>query len=398
MQFTHIKHILSFSAILFTLTACVEEPTTPSNTLAQAQTATQIDVAQVAAQSVQPWFTYTSRLVASQQVALKPRVSGIIDSIEFVEGQKVKQGDLLFRLDPRPFEAQVARLKAQVDREKATLAQVENEAQRAQHLRKRDAISAEEAEARSTTVKQSQAQLAALNAQLKAAQLNLDFSKIESPINGVISRAEITKGNTVNANISVLTNIVSDHKMYAYFDIDERTWNAHFGQTSAADQLPVAMQLLGNNAFTHTGTVDFIDNKINENTGTLRVRATFLDEANNLRSGAFARIKIASQAPQQQILIPEKAIGTDLKNRFVLVLDETNTLQYRAISLGDQYGQYRAITSGLNNNDVIAINGPAKVGPGMPVSPRATILDLSAVALTLDAQIEQPVLTAMRKD
>ncbi|WP_143870728.1 efflux RND transporter periplasmic adaptor subunit [Catenovulum sediminis] len=387
-----LHKLTAIGTFIILLTACGED-----NSQAQSQpqpAKTQIDVAQVIAKPVQAWFTYTTRLQAPQQVALKPRVSGVIESIEFTEGQKVNEGDLLFRLDPRPYAAQVSRLKAQVESAKAAFKQAESEAQRAQRLRKRDAISAEEAESRATAVAQAQAQLAALNAQLAAAQLDLDFTQIRAPINGTISRAEITKGNTVTANQSVLTSIVSNEKMYAYFDIDERTWNQHFSDASAEDQLPVVMQLLGNKKYSHQGNVDFIDNQINPSTGTLRVRATFPARAEILRAGAFARIRLASQEAAQQVLIPEKAIGTDLKNRFVLVLDEHNTLQYRAVSLGDKYGEFRAITSGLTNNDIIAVNGPAKVGPGMPVAPRKTDLDASSVALTLKDQAEPALLTA----
>jgi multidrug efflux system membrane fusion protein len=374
--------------------ACSEPPEQAKAAQAQ-RPLTQIDVAQVVSKPVQSWFTYTTRLEAPQQVALKPRVSGVVNTIDFVEGQQVKQGDLLFSLDPRPFEAQVASLRAQVASAVAEYQQAKSEAARAARLRKRDAISSEEAESRTTAAKKAQAQISALNAQLQAAQLDLEFTKITAPIDGVISRAEITKGNTVNANQSTLTNIVSDQKMYAYFDIDERTWNSHFEQAKASDNLPVVMQLLGSDEFAHQGHVDFIDNQINTSTGTLRVRATFVDENNKLRSGAFARIRLASQEAKQQILIPAKAIGTDLKSRFVLIVDDKNTLQYRPITVGDRYGEFRAITKGLTASDIIAVNGPAKVGPGMPIEPRTTQLNADPVGLTLGTPVQnQPLLTA----
>ncbi|MCF2950063.1 efflux RND transporter periplasmic adaptor subunit [Paraglaciecola aquimarina] len=392
MLFNNYSKTFILGALITTLVAC-------SDTAEQAKAPVQkpltpIDVAQVVYKPVQTWFTYTTRLEAPQQVALKPRVSGVVDTIEFVEGQKVKQGDLLFSLDPRPFVAEVERLQAQVMSAYAEHKQAQSEAARAVRLRKRDAISSEEAESRATTVKKSKAQIEGLKAQLVVAQLNLEFSKITAPIDGVISRAEITKGNTVNANQSTLTTIVSDQKMYAYFDIDERTWNRHFEQVQVSNNLPVVMQLVGADKYAHQGRVDFIDNQINTSTGTLRVRATFDDIENKLRSGAFARIRIASQEAKQQVLIPERAIGTDLKNSFVLVVDEQNTLQYRLITLGDRYGEFRAITSGLQASDTIAVNGPARVGPGMPIAPRNTQLNIDTVALTLGAQVDQPLLTA----
>ncbi|MDO6594356.1 efflux RND transporter periplasmic adaptor subunit [Neptuniibacter sp. 1_MG-2023] len=392
MSFNKHSKIITISVLLSALVAC-SEPAEQAKAPAQ-RPLTQIDVAQVIYKPVQTWFTYTTRLEAPQQVALKPRVSGVVNTIDFVEGQQVKQGDLLFSLDPRPFEAQVASLNAQVASAVAEYQQAKSEAARATRLRKRDAISSEEAESRATAAKKAQAQISALRAQLQAAQLDLEFSKITAPIDGIISRAEITRGNTVNANQSTLTSIVSNQKMYAYFDIDERTWNSNFEQAKASDNLPVVMQLLGSEQFTYKGHVDFIDNQINTSTGTLRVRATFIDDDHKLRSGAFARIRLASQEAKQQVLIPERAIGTDLKNRFVLIVDDKNTLQYRPISVGDRYGEFRAITAGLGENDIIAVNGPAKVGPGMPIEPRTTQLNADAIGSTLSAPKTQTLLTA----
>lgn len=392
MSFNKLPKIFITVAMLTTLAACSD---TSEQVQASAQKPlTPIDVAQVVSKPVQAWFTYTTRLEAPQQVDLKPRVSGVVDTIEFVEGQQVKRGDLLFSLDPRPFEAEVKRLQAQVMSAYAEYKQAQSEAARAVRLRQRDAISSEEAESRATAVKKTNAQIEGLKSQLVIAQLNLEFSKITSPIDGVISRAEITKGNTVSASQSTLTTIVSDQQMYAYFDIDERTWNRYFEQATASDNLPVVMQLVGSDKFNFQGNVDFIDNQINTSTGTLRIRATFDDVDNKLRSGAFARIRLASQEATQQVLIPERSIGTDLKNSFVLVVDEQNTLQYRLITVGDRYGEFRAISSGLTAKDIIAVNGPARVGPGMPIAPRNTELNIDTVALTLGAHGTQPLLAA----
>lgn len=392
MSFNKHSKLFIISVLSVVLMACSEAPDakqTPTQ-----RPLTKIDVATVIFKPVQTWFTYTTHLQAPEQVTLKPRVSGVVDTIDFVEGQRVKLGDLLFSLDPRPFAAQVENLKAQVVSAVAEHEQAKSEAARSERLHKRNAISAEEAESRSTMVKKTEAQIFALKAQLQAAELDLEFTKITSPINGIISRAEITHGNTVTANQSTLTTIVSDQKMYAYFDIDERTWNRHFEQAKASDHLPVVMQLLGSDKFSYHGNVDFIDNQINISTGTLRVRATFIDNDNKLRSGAFARIRLASKEALDQVLIPERAIGTDLKNRFVLVLDDKNTLQYRQITLGDRYGKFRAITSGLNVNDIIAVNGPAKVGPGMPIEPRTVQLNTDDIVLTLNSQFPKSLVIA----
>ena len=377
------KKIL-IAAIIVTVSlavaGCSEEATQ-----AQAQPPLQpIDVAKVLVEPVQKWHVYTSRLESPEEVALMPRVSGVIERIAFKEGDEVKQGDLLFQLDERPFAAVVASLEAQILSADAALEQAKSEAKRATRLTERNAISTEQAQARTSTLHQRQAQLAALQAQLTSAQLDLEFTAIRSPINGVISRANITRGNNVLAGQSVLTSIVSNHEMYAYFDIDERTWNSSFSDVTAASKQQVVMQKVGQQNFAHDGYINFIDNRINASTGTLRVRAIF-EDSEQLRSGSFARIKLAANAITKQIIIPERAIGTDLKNRFVLTVGENNVLVYKLVEVGERYGKLRAITSGLNKDDVIAVNGPARVGPGMPVNPTTVAIDTTDIAFTLTA-------------
>ncbi|WP_199611898.1 efflux RND transporter periplasmic adaptor subunit [Flocculibacter collagenilyticus] len=385
---TSLLNVAVTFAAITVLVACSEAPTDTPKAQAPLQP---VDVASVSFQPVQNWHTYTSRLESPQDVQLKPRVSGVIESIEFKEGDVVNEGDLLVKLDARQFKAHVDTLKAQIKSAEAALAQATSEAQRATRLKARNAISAEQTESRASTAQQKEAQLTALKAQLKAAQLDLEFTEIRSPINGVISRAEITKGNNVTAGQSVLTSIVSNEAMYAYFDIDERTWNQSFSDITNNTKQPVVMQLTGNDAFSHQGYIDFIDNVINENTGTLRVRAVFNNKPDSqqraLRSGAFARIKVATNKVKQLIVVPDRAIGTDLKNRFVLTVSKDNVLQYKLVELGERYGHLRAINKGLNEGDIIAVNGPARVGPGMPIAPNKVDIDYTNVAFTLEQQL-----------
>jgi multidrug efflux system membrane fusion protein len=312
-------------------------------------------------------------------------VSGVIKQITFNEGDEVKEGDLLFQLDDRPFAAVVASLEAQVLSAKAALSQAKSEEKRAIRLTERKAISTEQAESRTSTLLQRKAQLAALQAQLTSAELDLEFTAIRSPINGVISRANITRGNNVAAGQSVLTSIISNRAMYAYFDIDERTWSNAFSHVTAASKQQVMMQKVGQTSFPYEGHINFIDNQINPTTGTLRVRAIFKETEDQLRAGSFARIKLAANAIKNQIIIPDRAVGTDLKNRFVLTVGENNILEYKLVELGERYGNLRAITSGLQQGDVIAVNGPARVGPGMPIAPNNVTIDASGIAFTMPA-------------
>ena len=376
------KHLIAaaLAGALLTLAGCADESTAPST---QAQHLQPIDVAAVLVKPVQSWHTYTTRLESPQEVALMPRVSGVIERIAFNEGDNVKKGDLLFKLDDRPFAAVVASLDAQINSAQAALEQAKSEAKRAVRLTQRKAISTEQAESRTSVLRQREAQLAALQAQLTAAELDLEFTSIVSPIDGVISRANITKGNNIIAGQSVLTSIVSNEQMYAYFDIDERTWNSAFSNVTAASRQPVVMQKVGQNDFAYKGHINFIDNQINASTGTLRVRAVFDEDNNQLRSGSFARIKLAANSISEQVIVPDRAIGTDLKNRFVLTVGENNVLEYKLVTVGERYGSLRAVTSGLSEGDVIAVNGPARVGPGMPIAPNTVTIDSSDVAFTL---------------
>ncbi|WP_077339977.1 efflux RND transporter periplasmic adaptor subunit [Pseudocolwellia agarivorans] len=377
------KYILISTVFVLTiaLSGCSE-----NSAQAQGQRPLQsIDVAKVLVKPVQNWHTYTTRIESPEEVALMPRVSGVINEIAFKEGDTVTEGDLLFQLDNRPFAAVVSSLEAQVMSAKAALEQAKSEAKRAIRLAERKAISTEQVESRESTLRQREAQVAALNAQLEAAMLDLEFTSIRAPINGVISRANITKGNNIIAGQSVLTSIVSNQRMYAYFDIDERTWNEAFNDVTAESKQKVVMQKVGQREFNYTGYINFIDNRINPSTGTLRVRAVFEDVDHQLRTGSFARIKVAANAITEKVIVPARAIGTDLENNFILVVDADNVLQYRLVEVGERYGKLRAITSGLTEGDVIAVNGPARVGPGMPINPNAVTIDSEGIAFTLES-------------
>lgn len=354
-----------------------------------------IDVAAVKEYPVQTWFTYTSRLEAMEFVQLKPRVSGNIAQVNFEEGQQINKGDVLFTLDERPFMVKVAELKAQLASAKAQLSQAKNDLKRADRLLASKSISQEEVEHRRSLLAQHKANVQATKAKLDAAELDLAYSKVKAPINGVVSRAELTKGNTVQAGVSLLTHLVSDDYVYAYFDINERTWHQQFNQLKGDKTTQVVMQMLGEQGFNHGGVIDFVDNRIDIETGTLRVRALFR-ATDQLKPGAFARIRVAADDVKQHVLVPEKAIGTDLKNRFVLVTDEQNVLQYRPVTLGDRYGQMRAITQGLQAGDKIAVNGPARVGPGMPVAPQLVEIEPEHASLVMTKQAVKALLVAKR--
>lgn len=376
------QRILTVAVLGLTLllSSCSEDGSSQTSAQKPLQS---INVAEVLVKPVQSWHTYTTRIESPEEVALMPRVSGLIEHISFVEGEEVQKGDVLFQLDKRPYTAIVVSLESQIVSAKAALAQAKSEANRAIKLAKRNAISTEETESRQSILRQRTAEVSSLEADLNLAMLNVEFTSVIAPINGIVSRANITQGNNVIIGQTVLTSIVSNKRMYAYFDIDERTWNQSFSNVTAQDKQKVVMQRLGEKGFPHTGHINFIDNRINISSGTLRVRGVFENASHTLRAGSFARIKLAANKITEHIIIPSKAIGTDLENKFVLTVGENNILEYKRVELGERYGEFHAILSGLSPGDIIAVNGPARVGPGMPINPNRVELSSHGTVFTL---------------
>lgn len=371
-----LRSRLAVISAVVILSGCIAEADSDQQSApAQPRPLQPVDVATVLHTEVTEWHTFTTRLESPEQVELRPRISGVIDSVEFTEGSYVQQGDLLVRIDPRPFQAETERLKAERVRATAALRQAQTEAKRAKSLQSRNAMSDEQAEARGFLVSQRHAELASVSAALQAAELNLEFTEIRAPISGRVSNAYITTGNNVQAGSSVLTTLVSTDQLHAYFDVDERTWNRQFQQVDAQSGLMAALQLSGDQGFPYQGQLDFIDNRVNPGTGTLRVRATFDATQPALRPGAFARVRIAADQARLSVVVPDRAIGTDLENQFVLTVDANNTLSYRKVSAGVRIGELRVIEQGLAKGDRIAVNGPARVGPGMPIQPREVEID-----------------------
>lgn len=400
------KLISLFTALSLCLVACSDKP---EQAAPPAGYAPEIDVAEVPSQMMANWHVFTTRLESPQSVKLKPRVTGIIESVEFTEGSRVQAGDLLFKLDDRIFKAEVNSLQASVKSAKTALEQAKNESERATRLRARNAISAEEAEAKVALSNKLAADLAAVQARLQAAQLNLEFTQVTAPFSGRISSAFLMKGHAVNANQSELTHLISTDVLFAYFDIDERTWHSEFAEVdlaanlTAETKIPVSLSLAGQTATQRSiqtpilGELDFIDNSINPNTGTLRVRARFNNSDSRLIAGAFARISIAPAQFNEQVIIPDRAVGTDLKNRFVLVVDADNKLTYRLVELGKRYGEFRVITKGLTKGERIAVNGPAKVGPGMPITPRKVEITLPEISNLAKLALSSRTQAAIKK-
>ena len=355
-----------------------------------------VEVAEVISQRITEWDSFTGRLEPPKIVSLRPRVSGYIEAAVFEEGELVNKGDTLFLIDSREFNAQVNRLTAQLDEAKSRLKLAKQDFNRAKELFKSKSISKELLETRGAEVDQANAYVAQSNASLELAQLNKTFTRVEAPISGRVSRALITEGNYVSAGQTEMTSIVSTEQVYAYFDIDEATWlnyqQAHLDNNQST-ALPVAMRLANEQDYQHWGKLDFVDNQVNTQTGTLRVRAVFNNQDGALLPGLFAHLKLAGGNTEQGILITEKAIGTDLNNKYVLTVDEQNKVQYRAITLGDKVGELRVIKQGLKSGERIVVNGLQRVRSGVLIKPelinmakQSTLNELQAWQQKVDNQ------------
>jgi multidrug efflux system membrane fusion protein len=366
---TPLRYPLAALALVV-ISACGK---TPEATVAPA--AAKVSVAKVLEQPINEWDEVTARLEAPETVQVRPRVSGQIDSVAFTDGELVKKGDLLFQIDPRPFQAEVDRLQAQLQQARATSSNNANEAQRGERLRSNNAISAELADSRNTTAQESKAAVAAIQAQLDLAKLNLSFTRVTAPITGRVSRAEITAGNIVTADTTPLTSLVSTDKVYAYFDADERVflkYNQLARDGKRGTTTPVYMGLSNESDNPHLGQMNFVDNQVNPKTGTIRGRAIFDNAKGEYTPGLYARLKLVGSGTYSAMLIKDEAVGTDLGKKFVLVVDKDNKAIYRTVDLGPKLEGLRIVRSGLAKDDRIVVNGLQRVRPGSPIDPQDT--------------------------
>jgi membrane fusion protein, multidrug efflux system len=381
----HLRYPLALLAVLV-MSACGKAPEQ-----AAAMPASKVSVAKVLEQPVNEWDEFTGRLEAPETVQIRPRVSGQIDQVAFTEGALVKKGDLLFQIDPRPFQAEVRRLEAQLQQTRAAASRSDNEAQRGERLRQSNAISAELADSRTTAAQEARAAVAGIQAQLDLAKLNLSFTRVISPISGRVSRAAITAGNLVTADVTELTSVVSTDKVYAYFDADERVYLkytelARQGRRGATT--PVYLGLSNEDGNPHLGQMNFVDNQVNPATGTIRGRAVFDNTDGRFTPGLYARLKLVGSGTYSAVLITDEAVGTDLGKKFVLVMDGDNKSAYRAVELGPKIEGLRIVRSGLTKDDTIIVKGLQRVRPGSPVAPE-TIPMASQATLAALAQQRQ---------
>jgi membrane fusion protein, multidrug efflux system len=357
--------------------------------------APQVTTAEVAVHDLNDWADFTGRLEAVESVEIRPRVGGFVESVHFVEGGRVAAGELLYQIDPRPFKAEVDRLKAERERAQAQLKLAQSYRDRAERLFERNATSQEEFERNAADASVAAAQLASIGAALEAAELNLSFTRVTAPIAGRVSRAIVTVGNLVDASV-VLTTIVSDEEVYAYFDVDEQTYLNHVQQPNAAQDAAVHVGLINEEGYPHVARLDFVDNQVDPQHGTIRARAVLENRDGEFTPGLFARMKLVSPQRYSAALVDDRAIGTDLGKRFVFVVDAQGVVQYRLVETGRLVEGLRIVNHGLAAGDVVIVNGLQRVRPGVTVAETRVAMsgDLPALAQLESGAGEEQVNTA----
>ncbi|HEX4584321.1 MAG TPA: efflux RND transporter periplasmic adaptor subunit [Burkholderiaceae bacterium] len=363
--------ILTVSVVL---AACQSRADTPPP---GAMAPPSVSVAPAVQRQVQEFDEFTGRLEAPQSVDVRPRVTGYIKKVHFKDGQEVRQGELLFTIDPDPYLAELARAQAQLA---ATHTQVElaiSEEARGRKLIDKKAISQQEYDQLTSGSRNAAANVQAAEAAVQTAQLNVGYTEIRAPIAGRVSRANVTAGNLVNVGDPVLTSIVSQDKVYAYFDAGEDAYlrYAKSAKSSGRNANPVLMGLADEQGYPHRGVMDFVDNRLNNQTGAMRTRAVFDNADRRFTPGLFARIKLLGSGTYSAVLTPEQAIGTDQTKKFVLVIGQNNTAQFREVTLGTLVDGMRVIKSGVFPGDLVVVDGLQRVRPGMPVTPEKLPVD-----------------------
>jgi RND family efflux transporter MFP subunit len=338
-----------------------------------------VTVSRPIVQEIIEWDEYTGRVEATESVEVRARVSGYLQSIHFKDGAIVKQGDLLFVIDPRPYQAEVDRVTAELQLAQARLELAKSDYARAQKLLQFRAISQEEADTRAATERQVQQSVEAARAAVRAAKLNLEFTRVTAPISGRISRRLVTEGNLINggtAESTLLTTIVSMDPIYVYFEADERSYLKYVrlsqnGKRPSSRQArnPVYLALADEKGFPRKGYIDFVDNRLDPKTGTMTGRAVFSNSDLALTPGLFARLRLQGSTPYEALLVPDEAIGSDQAQKFIFVMNGDNTVEYRTVQLGPLLHGFRVIREGLTLDDWLIVSGVQRARTGLTVTP-----------------------------
>jgi len=353
-----------------------------------------VTVAKPIARRLTDWDEFTGRLTSREKVEVRARVSGYLTQVSLKEGTEVKAGDLLFTIDPRPYEAIVQRAEAVLAQAKTNAELANIEAKNATSLRQGQVISTEESERRLKSAAGEQAAVRAAEAMVSSAKLDLEFTQIRAPISGRISDARVTEGNLVTGgtkDATLLTTIVALDPIYCDIEVDERSALKYRemhknGERESAlfGLIPAEMALVNQVGWPHQGQIDFVDNQINPATGTIRARAVFPNKDRLMSPGFFAKVRIPGSGEYDGLLIRDAAVGDDQGSSYVWVLDAEDKAVYRPITLGPLLDGLRVVRGGLKADDRVIILGLMSVRNGNKVKP--TLADMALAAPTKDKQ------------
>lgn len=350
-----------------------ESPAARAQTAAPAP-AVAVKVQTMEARPVRIWSSFSGRMRAVDFAEIRPEVSGRITQVRISDSQVVKAGDVLFVIDPAPYEAARARAEANLAAARTNAAFARTEAVRAANLLKTDAIAQRLHDERLNADRVAQAAVLAAEADLKQARIDMDRAYVKAPIAGRVSRAEITVGNVVQAGpgAPLLTSIVSNDGIYADFEMDEQTYlktvRAAAGSPDRRTAVPVLVTARGDEGRPHQGTIAGFDNRIDTASGTIRARARFDNRDGALIPGMFVSVKVASGGEESALLIPDRAVGSDQSKKFVYVVGDDGRVAYREVGLGAQVDGRRLVTSGLRVGERVIVDGLQHVRPDVPVT------------------------------
>ena len=367
----HSRNLIALVALALAATAC-NKSAPPQGGMPPAA----VTASQPIEREVFEWDEFSGRLDAVDTVELRARVSGYLQSVNFKDGADVKKGDLLFVIDPRPYQADLDRWQADLAQAQSRLDLASNELARAQRLIESKTISVEEADTRVKNKSEADAALQSARAMVETAKLNVEYTRITAPIDGRISRRMMTEGNLISATQSpVLSTIVSLDPVYCYFDADERSvlryqQLAREGkQDNIRDGKVICeLELANETGYPHKGTLDFVDNRVDPGTGTLKVRAIFPNPDRILQPGFFARVRVPGTGKYPALLIPDFAVGSDQDKKSVLVVNEKNMAEYRVVKLGPIIDGLRVVREGIKPKEWVIVSGLTTLRPGMPVN------------------------------
>jgi RND family efflux transporter MFP subunit len=351
-----------------------------------------LTVSQPVARNVIEWDEFTGRFAAVESVEVRARISGYLTQVKFTDGQDVKAGDLLFTIDPRPFERALDQAKAQLDQAKVSVSNAQLDVARGRPLLKSDYISKKTFDDRENLMREAESLVRIAEARVKAAELELSFCRITAPISGRMSRTLVTPGNFVSgggsdAGSTILTTIVMQDPIYIYFDVSENNALKYQRMAQASGKksdgilgAAVGIGLPDETGFPHDAKLDFLENRLDEGTGTLRARAILANKDRFFSPGMFARVRLQGSPEYEALMLPDEAVGTDQATRFVYVVGDDDIPLRRTVDLGPLDDGLRVIRKGLKPEDWVILRGQQRVRAGQKIVPRRVPLTVSDAA------------------